>query len=531
MFSRQTFASSEKPTFNTAPDVGQLSSQQKPLIGLIAVALLGVTISRVYYALHYPLWLDETWTAMIASRESWGSFWREAWLDVNPPLYYVFMKLWVDVFGTSNTVLRLPSLLFFFAAAALPLLWKAHGLNRTICLVWGTLILLWWPGIMMTADARAYALLMFASVAGLIAFIDAMNRGNSRAFAIWAAIGTIQILTHYFAYFLVAIQGFILLYAWRFELIKRAHAFLPFTLAFGWTIYHMPRFLEYGKPGVAWYESTTPLDMFNYTIFSIGMPIWGFAALLVLSLTTALYMSNWKLSEQKVPTATDAHEGTVKAVLYAILAAVIAMATIYIFSSIKASLTDRYMVPLVPTMLLGVVLIASRIAKSNIAYVLVIGLYSIFALAPTMLVANFESRSNFGYERESDLIALSKPDQLIFLWDHSNTQILDPVSLARIGDFFLLRSDVDVETTALRLTQYDDPNVAIENAVTGERPAVIWLYDAQRNSAAKLFPPTLQKNPSWNCQDNRSFIKNKKRQRVELWVGTLACVASGKGEA
>ena len=492
-------------------------------VRLAALFAIAVTFERIWLSQSVPLWLDETWTAMIATRPDWASFWREAYLDVNAPFYYLIMKLWVGVAGTSNVMLRLPSLLCIYAAAALPLLWRAHGLDRKAALVWASLILLWWPGIIMSIDARTYGLLLLASTAGAIAFIQALRSPRSVNFLLWAAIGAVQVFSHYFAYFLVALQGIVLVGRWRLALIKRWYAFVPFAIPFVWTAYHLPRVLEYGKPGVAWYEPTNFQAALNYVVFTFGAPNSLFPTVLLLALGGALWKSNRELADLPVPVAQSVLGESAFAIRCAVLTGVCALVIVLVLGALKASLTARYLVPLVPTMLLGVVLMAHRTGRSDLAYSFLIIVYGLFALDAGSANEALESRSNYGYERASDFLEASRPRRLIFLWDHTNTAVLDEASLEGIGNFFFVRHDVPIETTALRLSRLDDPNVAIENAVKGDRVGVIWLYDAQRDSAAKLHPPRLADDPAWHCRDVRSYVYRKETKKKELGVGTIAC--------
>lgn len=57
-----------------------------------------------------PLWLDEVFTADVVAR-SWSGMLTEVLGDNHPPLYFVALKLWGDLAGSSPWVLRLPSVL------------------------------------------------------------------------------------------------------------------------------------------------------------------------------------------------------------------------------------------------------------------------------------------------------------------------------------------------------------------------------------------------------------------------------------
>ena len=149
---------------------------QKPALPLarmfqifVVLAAAWVVADRIQIASGLPLWLDETWSGMIATRSDWSSFWREVWLDCNPPLYYLFLTGWVTVFGDSNLMLRLPSVFFVVCAAALPLVWRPQGLNRTGAWTWGALILFWQPGLFIMLDARGYGLMiLLATISCLV---------------------------------------------------------------------------------------------------------------------------------------------------------------------------------------------------------------------------------------------------------------------------------------------------------------------------------------------------------------------------
>lgn len=75
-----------------APTITQAPARAGLWQAMIAAAIVAALIAvRVPVAASAPLWLDETWSAMIATRPGWASFWHEARLDVNPPLYYLVL--------------------------------------------------------------------------------------------------------------------------------------------------------------------------------------------------------------------------------------------------------------------------------------------------------------------------------------------------------------------------------------------------------------------------------------------------------
>ena len=58
------------------------------------------------------LWLDEATTALVSRMSLSDIFTKFLPGDFHPPFYYVFMKFWVNIFGSSEIALRTPSLIF-----------------------------------------------------------------------------------------------------------------------------------------------------------------------------------------------------------------------------------------------------------------------------------------------------------------------------------------------------------------------------------------------------------------------------------
>jgi uncharacterized membrane protein len=83
----------------------QLPAQLSPIL----LASLYAT-----YGIDRSVWLDEANTALIAN-ESLKQIVSSLSRDVSPPLYYFLLSGWVRLFGNSEIVLRLPSVLFYLA--------------------------------------------------------------------------------------------------------------------------------------------------------------------------------------------------------------------------------------------------------------------------------------------------------------------------------------------------------------------------------------------------------------------------------
>lgn len=74
-----------------------------------AILLLGLILRLIN--LNQSLWLDEAVQA-ITSQGAFAGIFTELQGDFHPPLYHILMWAWVHLFGSSEVVLRLPSVLF-----------------------------------------------------------------------------------------------------------------------------------------------------------------------------------------------------------------------------------------------------------------------------------------------------------------------------------------------------------------------------------------------------------------------------------
>ena len=87
----------------------------------IAVIVFGLAAFAAG-AFHGEIWFDEAYTVG-AVRNNFSDMYAHITRDVHPPLYYILLWLWAQVFGSGFASLRIFSVLF---AAALPLLGFTH---------------------------------------------------------------------------------------------------------------------------------------------------------------------------------------------------------------------------------------------------------------------------------------------------------------------------------------------------------------------------------------------------------------------
>lgn len=489
------------------------SGHRLPAQLLPVTVMLGVTVllvERIYVQLGLPLWLDETWTAVIAGQPTWTTFWRQAWLDCNPPLYYALMKLWLPVAGMSNAALRAPSLVFLTVAAALPMMWRIGGLSWQARLTWAALLFFWWPGLYISADARCYGLLLLISTGQTIAYAKLMRTPSFRAAIIWISLAALAILTHYYAATIGLVQGLFYLAVWRGRAVRTAPALFPLVPVGAMLVYHAPRLADYARPDVAWYLPVNIFRLLDYIAFGAGLQAFQLSVAAVIGIAALWWLIRFRPDvERDEPLALDA------AVRWTALAGASAVALAIGLAMIKPTLTDRYLTPAVPAVLLGIVLCIRHVRGTHAAYAGLATIYWLGAAAPFTLKDGLGERADYGYERGSDFVSAAHPNQLVFAWDHPATKIMARDSLDQIGGFFLRRQGQAVDVTPVVLRHGDMPSARLLAAATGSRPAILWLYDRAHRSVGDRDHFAITHQPGWRCRHSRRG-----------YTGVVACAPS-----
>lgn len=149
-------------------------------------------------SLNQSLWLDEATTAQVVKHFNFVEIINKfSPRDFHPPLYYLFMKSWTNIFGYSEIALRMPSIFFSLMAG-----WIIYLLGG----VWAAAIVLFNPLVVYySQEARMY---MMATFFLTTAFYFFKNKK-------WVWFGLFSILSFYTFYgsiFLIASFFIYLLY-------------------------------------------------------------------------------------------------------------------------------------------------------------------------------------------------------------------------------------------------------------------------------------------------------------------------------
>jgi hypothetical protein len=482
-------------------------------IALACAAIAATTVLRFYIGKGQPLWLDETWTGAIAATHGWGAFWRQVYLDVNAPLYYLVMHLWQGVGGLSNDALRMPSAIFGALAPLLIAFSRVEGLSRPARLTWAALVAAWIPGVWFSGDARCYALLLLLTTAQTLAFVRLLRAPDTGRALTWCILATLAIATHYHAAILGAFQGLAYLAVCRTKAVRTWPAALVFVPLAAWLAWHAPRIALFAKPDVAWYQLLRLDRLGRVASYVPGSQELGLA---LLAIGLAALVLGFALT--RAPKVSRERTGVLwLAVATAGLGAVLVVA----MGFLRPSFTDRYLIPFEPALLLGVALIAQWLARRfawTYAAVIVAALAVLWPWAERDLRHGWRF---YNWEVASADLIKAKPTRLVWLWDHPATPVMQTSQLDPVGGFFFARAGHPVPVTSIQVHATQDPNPILLRAAAAPGSAILWTYDiGVRGTAAIRHRPNIEAlDPSFKC---RNYARGS--------IGVIACDRAGSVE-
>ncbi len=142
-------------------------------------------------SLNQSLWLDEAVTANVVKNFDFTQIISKfSPTDFHPPIYYLFMKLWTNLFGYSEIALRMPSILFSLMTGYVVFL---------IGGIWAAILFLFNPLIVYySQEARMYMMVTFFLTIALYYFLKNKNQ------IFFSLFISLSFLTFYGSIFLIA---------------------------------------------------------------------------------------------------------------------------------------------------------------------------------------------------------------------------------------------------------------------------------------------------------------------------------------
>ena len=439
---------------------------------LLGAVVLGVLL-RLASGWYTPLWIDETYTAVIAGQPDAAGL--VGWLrhELSGPVFYTLAWLVAKVAGLSDPALRAPS--YILAVASVLFVASQGHPDRRLRLYWAALIALWWPGVMFAAQARPQALLIFLAVLQARAFVGTWRDGDVRMAWLWTTTTALMLLTHLYS----AVPGGLQFLALAWALRQRPRRFLPPLIAFiplvAWYAAQVPYYATFVTARRPFYPAFGPRDAIYFADHLLGgTPIvaWlvlGLASVvtvLVLQARAATQLGTWRLSGEAVLAATGIG------------------AALVIFSTgmFRDSYVARYLVPCGPAVLLGIALAIRHAPDRWQPYAKLIVPLTVWQTAFIAFAHLPAPRQRDLYPAEFEQASewLMRGDQqgpVVFAWDSPATSINSDRDLAQIGGFFFTRAGRSREIVIARPPSGRAGAIPLSRTALGRRADLIWVGD------------------------------------------------------
>jgi len=166
----------------------------------VALALTGIiafaAAIRLYDLGGPSLWIDEAWSYTNATMPM-GALWHLiATRETNSALFFLFLRTWIGVFGTSEVAMRLPS--FLASIATIPLVYAAGErlFGRKAGLIAAVLFGLSPLSTWYARDVRGYSPEIMFVTAGLLFLLRALERPTAANLAGWAICDVLAFFAH-----------------------------------------------------------------------------------------------------------------------------------------------------------------------------------------------------------------------------------------------------------------------------------------------------------------------------------------------
>ena len=454
-------------------------------LALIAATAVGIG-GRLAYGYGAPFWFDETFSGVIASQPSFQKLLGWCLNELTGPAYYMPLWAWAKIAGTSDSALRLPSLVMALAAPLL-IAWKGAG-DRESRWYWAILCLLWTPAFAASWDARGYAQLFLLGAVQAILFLRLIERPSPRRAAGWALVSAGMLLTHYWSAVACAVQGVAFVAVHRRRVVgcwPAALVFLPVTI---WAYFHLPTVLAVtGGSATGKVDALSVLAELPESLF--GVPV---VAVIVLGAVSVSMM-------RRPDSRNEVGSGAERALAICGLAGVAGAVAL---ACVRPGFAPRYLTPAIPSFLFAVA-VWLRWASRHDRRFAVVTLAASFAAAVGVLVSGIahperDARHLFELERPSAWLAEGRPQRLIFFWDGAVAARSSAAHLAEVGGFFFRRAGRPIAVDVARAGPQDDPSRVIA-AQAGGDAAILWI--ANEPLPASRAPHPERYDPGLECRD------------------------------
>ncbi len=174
-------------------------------IALLAIVSLGLLL-RVYNLGAASVYMDEAFTVAIAKLSVPNLIAADTG-DTNPPLYYLLLHYWIDLFGTSESAVRLLPALFGTLAIPVAYLVGRQLFDREAG-IWGALLLAVSSfNIYYAQETRMYSLMVLLALVSMYFFLRLVQQASTAVSVGYVLSTALLLYTHVYGLLILVIQN------------------------------------------------------------------------------------------------------------------------------------------------------------------------------------------------------------------------------------------------------------------------------------------------------------------------------------
>jgi len=196
-------------------------------LALVAIVLVSFAL-RVFRLDAQSLWYDEAFSVYLAHFDLAEITARTA-ADIQPPLYYYLLNLWIAMAGDSEFAVRFVSLVFGVLTVPLMFVTARRLFNCGVGVIAALLAMLSPLYLWYSQEARMYTLITFLLLLSSYAMLRAISGGTRRWWTVFALANIAAAYTHYFAFVVIAFQFLFTVYSLLFTDLRKQFTHYPST--------------------------------------------------------------------------------------------------------------------------------------------------------------------------------------------------------------------------------------------------------------------------------------------------------------
>jgi 4-amino-4-deoxy-L-arabinose transferase-like glycosyltransferase len=191
---------------------------------IILIIVLGFLL-RLHNLTSKSIWYDEAKSIQFAENPLWKIISKP---NSTPPLYFIILKFWIDVFGDSEFAVRFPSIIFGSASLLLIYWIGKKTFNELVGLYSAFILAISSFHIFYSQETRNFTLFLFLTLVSMFIFIKILKKEKVKYYFYLTLVNILIIYTDIFGIFLILTQT-IIIYVSKEGLNKRLY--LPIILA------------------------------------------------------------------------------------------------------------------------------------------------------------------------------------------------------------------------------------------------------------------------------------------------------------